>query len=66
MVSVIKVKKAIFLEVYKVRNKANLVFYKNGELVIDNDKEYSQISNLDEILLQMVRIFKTTCRHTII
>lgn len=32
-------------------------FYKNGEMIIDNDKEYSQIANLDEILLQMVRVF---------
>lgn len=33
MVSVIKMKKTIFLEVYKVRDKANLVFYRNGELM---------------------------------
>ena len=32
-------------------------FYQNGELIIDNNKEYSQISNLDDIILQMVRIF---------
>ncbi len=32
-------------------------FYQNGKLIIDNDKEYSQISNLDDIILQMVRIF---------
>ena len=41
-------------------------FYKNGELVIDNDKEYSQISNLDEILLQMVRIFNQSLDNGIV
>lgn len=41
-------------------------FYKNGELVIDNDKEYSQISNLDEILLQMVRIFNQSLDNKIV
>ena len=41
-------------------------FYKNGELVIDNDKEYSQISNLDEILLQMVRIFNQSIDNRIV
>ena len=41
-------------------------FYKNGELVIDNDKEYSQISNLDEILLQIVRIFNQSLDNRIV
>ena len=41
-------------------------FYKNGKLVIDNDKEYSQISNLDEILLQMVRIFNQSLDNRIV
>ena len=41
-------------------------FYKNGELVIDNDKEYSQISNLDEILLQMVRTFNQSLDNKIV
>ena len=41
-------------------------FYKNGKLVVDNDKEYSQISNLDEILLQMVRIFKQSLDNRIV
>ena len=41
-------------------------FYKNGELVIDNNKEYSQISNLDEILLQMVRIFNQSLDNQIV
>ena len=41
-------------------------FYKNGELVIDNGKEYSQISNLDEILLQMVRIFNQSLDNRIV
>ena len=41
-------------------------FYRNGELVINNDKEYSQISNLDEILLQMVRIFNQSLDNRIV
>ena len=48
MVSVIKVKKAIFLEVYKVRNKANLVFYKNGELM-SSDVAYCDDNTIEEI-----------------
>ena len=41
-------------------------FYKNGELILDNSKEYSQISNLDEILLQMVRIFNQSIDNKIV
>ena len=41
-------------------------FYKNGELVIDNSKEYSQISNLDDILLQMIRIFNQSLDKRIV
>ena len=41
-------------------------FYKNGVLIIDNDKEYSQISNLDEIILQMVRIFNQSLDNRIV
>lgn len=41
-------------------------FYKDGELVIGNDKEYSQISNLDDILLQMVRIYDKALDNGII
>lgn len=41
-------------------------FYKNGELVLDNHKEFSQISNLDEILLQMVRIFNQSLDNKIV
>lgn len=41
-------------------------FYKNDKLIIDNDKEYSQISNLDEILLQMVRIFNQSLDNRIV
>ena len=48
MVSVIKVKKTIFLEVYKVRNKANLVFYKNGELM-SSDVAYCDDNTIEEI-----------------
>ena len=48
MGSVIKVKKTIFLEVYKVRNKANLVFYKNGELM-SSDVTYCDDNTIEEI-----------------
>ena len=48
MVSVIKVKKTIFPEVYKVRNKANLVFYKNGELM-SSDVAYCDDNTIEEI-----------------
>lgn len=48
MVSVIMMKKAIFLEVYKVRNKANLVFYKNGELM-SSDVAYCDDNTIEEI-----------------
>ena len=41
-------------------------FYKNDKLIIDNHKEYSQISNLDEILLQMVRIFNQSLDNRIV
>lgn len=32
-------------------------FYKNGNLIIHNQNVYSEITNLDEIILQMVRIY---------
>lgn len=32
-------------------------FFSGKTFIIGNDKEYSQIANLDEILLQMVRLF---------
>ena len=32
-------------------------FYQNGNLIIDNESEYSQITNLDDIILQMVRLY---------
>ena len=41
-------------------------FYQNGELIIDNDKEYSQISNLDDIILQMVRVFNQSLDREIV
>ena len=41
-------------------------FYENDKLIIGNDKEYSQISNLDEILLQMVRIFNQSLDNRIV
>lgn len=40
--------KTIFLEVYKVRNKANLVFYKNGELM-SSDVAYCDDNTIEEI-----------------
>ena len=39
------------------RPTCSFEFYQNGELIIGNDKVFSQISNLDDIILQMVRIF---------
>ena len=41
-------------------------FYKDGQLIIDNDREYSQISNLDDIILQMVRIYNKSLDYGII
>ena len=41
-------------------------FYQNGKLIIDNYEEYSQISNLDDIILQMVRIFNQSLDKGII
>ena len=41
-------------------------FYKNGELVIDNDKEFKQITNLDDILLKMVRVFDKALDNNIL
>ena len=41
-------------------------FYKDDMLVIDNYGEFKQISNLDDILLQMVRLFDFALDHSII
>ena len=41
-------------------------FYKNGKLIIDNDKEYSQLFNLDDIILQIVRIFNNALDNRIV
>lgn len=41
-------------------------FYKDGELVIYNDMEYIQLSNLDDILLQMVRTFDKALDNRIV
>ena len=35
----------------------NYRFYKNGELVIANYKNYSEITNLDDIILKLVRLY---------
>ena len=40
--------KAIFLEVYKVRNKANLVLYRNGELM-SSDVVYCDDNTIEDI-----------------
>ena len=48
------------------RPTCSFEFYKNGELVISNDKEYSQLSNLDDIILQMVRIFSQSLDNKIV
>ena len=44
----------------------NFKFYQNGELVLDNVKQYSQISNLDDIILQMVRAFSQALDNRIV
>lgn len=41
-------------------------FYKDGRLVISNNEEYSQISNLDDILLQMVRAYDQSLDNKIV
>ena len=41
-------------------------FCKQGKLVISNKKAYSEISNLDEIILQMVRIFDKSLDNGIV
>ena len=41
-------------------------FYKDGKLIIDNQKVYSQIANLDEILLQIVRIYNKSLDEGIV
>ena len=41
-------------------------FYKNDELIIDNYKEYSQIVNLDDIILQIVRLFNQSLDNKIV
>lgn len=38
----------------------NFRFYKNDELVIGNYKNYSEIANLDDIILQLVRIYNAS------
>ena len=42
------------------------VFYKNDKLIIDNAQQYSQLSNLDDIILQMVRIFNNALDNRIV
>ena len=41
-------------------------FYQNGELIMSNDRQYSQLSNLDDIILQMVRIFSQALDNGIV
>ena len=44
----------------------NFYFYKNGKLVFGNYGEYSNITNLDDILLQMVRIYDKALDYDIV
>ena len=44
----------------------SIEFYKNDKLIIDNKKEYSQISNLDDIILQIVRIYNYSLDNKIV
>lgn len=41
-------------------------FYRGNKLIIDNRKEYSQLSNLDDIILQMVRVYRCALESNII
>lgn len=41
-------------------------FYQGNELVIDNKKEYTQLANLDDIVLQMVRVFNKALDNNIV
>ena len=41
-------------------------FFKNDKLIIDNNKQYSELSNLDDIVLQMVRTFDIALDNKII
>lgn len=41
-------------------------FYSNGEKVIGNSHNYCEIANLDEILIQMVRIYKKSLDSRIV
>lgn len=41
-------------------------FYKDGERVISNDREYSEIFNLDDIILQIVRVFNQSLDNKIV
>lgn len=41
-------------------------FYKNEKFIIDNRKSYSQITNLDNIILQLVRVFDKALDNNIV
>lgn len=41
-------------------------FYQNGKLIIDNQTSFSQIINLDEILLKMVKLFDKALENDIV
>ena len=41
-------------------------YYKGGKLILTNRETYSEITNLDEILLKMVRVFTKALEHEIV
>ena len=41
-------------------------FYKNGNLIINNKKNYSEITNLDEILLNLVKTYSYSLDNEIV
>ena len=41
-------------------------FYKGGKIIIDNRYAYSEISNLDDVILKMVRVFKYALLNEIV
>ena len=41
-------------------------FYKGGQLILSNKREFQEITNLDEIILEMVRIFNCSLESDIV
>ena len=48
------------------RPTCSFAFYKDGKLIIDNRTNYSEITNLDEIILQIVKIYIEVIKNKIV